>query len=146
MRQETGKDICINIDPSNLGLAGDDPVDAVYRLKGSIAGVHLKDSKYKGVLVKDLYPWMVDMVRSHHFGKEPSYTLKGPRPEFTPMGKGDVDFKGFIRALMDIGYKGCMVVEYEGGLCGYEETADKASRDSLRFIEKIIRDAASQEI
>ena len=80
---------------------------------------------------------------SSHFGAEMEYTLKGPKPEFTPMGEGDVDFRGFINALVDIGYKGCMVVEYEGGLSGYDGDADKASRDSLIFIEKILREGIS---
>ena len=104
MRQETGRDIYMNLDPSSLLFEGDDPVETVLSLKDIITGVHVKDCKYKGTRKEELYPWMLDLVRSHHFDQGGEYIFKGPRPEFTPMGAGDMDFKVFLEALKKINY------------------------------------------
>lgn len=140
MRKETNRNIYLNNDPSNLGLSGDDPVETVYKYGKYTGIVHLKDSNYKRINQEELYPWMVGIVTKLYFGGEEEYIFKGSKPEFTPMGKGDVDFKNFLKALKKINYDGYLVVEYEGNLCGYSDSAEEASRKSLDYIKKIFKE------
>jgi sugar phosphate isomerase/epimerase len=101
------KGVAVNLDPANLVMvAGDDPVAAVYNRKDYIVHTHAKD----GVML-------------HNIGPEYVYGVK-PRPaEFehvqlykeTPLGDGDVDFRSYLSALEEIGYRGFLTIEREAG-------------------------------
>ena len=99
------KGIAVNLDPANLVMVtGDDPAAAVYILKDYIVHTHAKDGRR--LLVKDpeiIYGLLEDEIKSGNAFVE------------LPLGKGDVDFKNYLKALDEIGYKGFLTIEREVG-------------------------------
>ncbi|MCM0648092.1 sugar phosphate isomerase/epimerase [Clostridium swellfunianum] len=99
------KGVAVNLDPANLVMVtGDDPVAAVYTLKDYIVHTHAKDGRR--LLVKDpeiIYGIIEDEIKSGQAFIE------------LPLGKGDVDFKNYLKALDEIGYKGFLTIEREVG-------------------------------
>ncbi len=99
--------VSVNLDPANLVMcAGDDPVAAVYTLKDYIVHTHAKDGKQlKKVDTKTLYC-------PEYYGLQ-----KGDWSciEETPLGRGNVDWDNYLKALKDIGYDGYLTVEREVG-------------------------------
>ena len=99
--------VAVNLDPANLVMVtGDVPVQAVYNLKDYIVHTHAKD----GVML-------------HRTNPEYIYKVT-PRPEDlegirffreVPLGEGSVDFKAYLKALEDIGYRGFLTIEREAG-------------------------------
>lgn len=80
----------VNFDPANLILYGtDQPLPALDLLKDYVRGVHCKDG---------LWP------------KSP-----GELGTEVPIGQGDVGFAAFLKRLKEIGYKGPLTIEREGG-------------------------------
>ena len=75
----------INLDTGNLNLALCDAIKTVHKLKKYIIHTHIKDS----ILMKN-------------------------RRVFTELGKGHVHIPEYLRALKKIGYKGSLIIEYEG--------------------------------
>lgn len=105
----SSKGVAVNLDPANLVMVtGDDPVKAVYTLKDYIVHTHAKD----GILLKKTDPQIVydyfaeggieDLHLDDYF-KE------------VPLGKGQVDFNKYLKALADIKYKGYLTIEREVG-------------------------------
>ena len=100
--------VAVNLDPANLVMVtGDDPVQAVYNLKDYIVHTHAKD----GVML-------------HRTNPEYIYKVT-PKPEDlegikffreVPLGEGSVDFKAYLKALEDIGYRGFLTIEREAGV------------------------------
>lgn len=117
--------VAVNLDPANLVMVtGDDPVGAVYNLKDYIVHTHAKD----GIKLKDSNPEFVYKV-VHPVPKE--YSEKGFFRE-VPLGTGGVDFKAYLKALEDIGYKGFLTIERE---CGENPEADiKTAVDYLKSL------------
>ncbi len=59
--------------------------------------------------------------------------------QWTPIGKGKVNWPAFLQTAKEIGYDDWLVVEYEGGLTGkYYSDPEKASADSFRFLKKLL--------
>ncbi|MCL2352290.1 MAG: sugar phosphate isomerase/epimerase [Firmicutes bacterium] len=82
--------VAVNLDPANLVMvAGDAPVAAVHTLKDYIVHTHAKDGR---------------MMK----GQDPAYVE-------LPLGEGDVDFKNYLKALGEIGYRGYLTIEREVG-------------------------------
>ena len=79
--------MAVNLDPANLVMAGEDPVEAVRRLGDRIVHTHAKD----GVLRPD-----------------------GSRQE-VPLGEGQVPWPEYLAALKQIGYQGYLCIEREVG-------------------------------
>ncbi len=99
------KGVSVNMDPANFVMVtGDDPTQAVYTLKDYIVHTHAKD----GVKNYDLSP---DII----YGMVESEMLELPAFAEVPLGKGGVDFKAYLTALEDIGYKGFLTIEREVG-------------------------------
>ncbi|NMA96455.1 MAG: sugar phosphate isomerase/epimerase, partial [Clostridiales bacterium] len=98
----------VNFDPANLVMVvGDDPVKGVYTLKDHIVHTHAKD----GIQFRKSYP-------EHVYGTVPEhYVADDGKPNYmeTPLGEGKVDFDGWIRALVDTGFKGFLTIEREVG-------------------------------
>ena len=102
------KGVAVNLDPANLVMvAGDDPVNAVLNLKDYIFHTHAKD----GVML-------------HKGNPEYIYSVVHPVPEEfkgikyfeeVPLGTGGVDFKAYLSALEEIGYRGYLTIEREVG-------------------------------
>ena len=103
------KNIGVNFDPANLVMVtDDDPVKGVYTLRDHILHVHIKD----GVMLKKTEPKVIyDFFASGGIG---DLRLDEYFKE-TPLGEGNVDMKGFINALRDIGYDGYLTIERETG-------------------------------
>lgn len=99
------KGVAVNLDPANLVMVtGDDPVQAVYTLKDYIVHTHAKDGRR--LLIKDpevIYSLVEETIQ------------EGKAFIELPLGQGDVDFKKYLQALTDIGYKGFLTIEREVG-------------------------------
>ena len=99
------KGVAVNFDPANLVMVtGDDPVQAVYTLKDYIVHTHAKD----GVRHYFRDPEAV-------YGVVESPIVTSPSFEEMPLGKGHVDFPGWLKALDAIGYRGFLTIEREVG-------------------------------
>jgi inosose dehydratase len=97
-----------NIDASNYLMAGEDLPAALKSLGNLVKGIHIKDGTRIG-------------------------------GHWTPIGEGEVNWSEFFRSLRIIGYDDWLVVEYEGALTGrYYSDPEKASRDSLHFLNKML--------
>ncbi len=100
--------VAVNLDPANLAMVcKDDAVTAVHNLKDYIVHTHAKDG---------------NML----FWKDPEYIYqvtpmpedlraKGRSFEEVPLGTGSVDFKGYLAALDEVGYRGFLTIEREVG-------------------------------
>lgn len=98
--------VSVNLDPANLVMVtGDDPVAAVHTLKDYIVHTHAKDGR-------KLYDKNPEII----YGIIPDASVVTD-PAFIelPLGKGDVDFPGWLKALNEIGYKGFLTIEREVG-------------------------------
>ena len=99
--------VAVNLDPANLVMVvGDDPVEAVHNLKDYIVHTHAKD----GVMLERTKPEYIygviqrpEDVAGISFFKE------------VPLGEGGVDFKAYLNALDEIGYRGFLTIEREVG-------------------------------
>jgi sugar phosphate isomerase/epimerase len=60
--------------------------------------------------------------------------VKG-RTQFTLLGKGDLDTLGFLKALKQVGFKGCLALEYE------ENPEDPVAdiRECLQVVQETIK-------
>ncbi len=107
------KGVAVNFDPANLVMVtGDDPVKAVHTLKEYIVHTHAKD----GVRYYYREPEEV-------YGVVESPIVTSPSFEELPLGKGHVDFPGWLKALWDIGYRGFLTIEREVGADPYHDIA-----------------------
>ena len=99
--------VAVNFDPANFVMVtGDDPVQGVYTLKDYIVHTHAKDGRrYLEVDPEVLYGVRVieDVIQEGQAFAE------------LPLGDGDVDFPGWLKALDDIGYHGFLTIEREVG-------------------------------
>ena len=80
--------VAVNYDPANLTMCvADDAAKGVYELRKYIVHTHAKDG------------------------------LRGTGEPYVevPLGKGDVDWKAYLAALEDIGYRGFLTIERECG-------------------------------
>ncbi|MBM3702181.1 MAG: TIM barrel protein [Actinobacteria bacterium] len=140
MKEKVGDNFYTNIDPSNYGISGEDPVPVVRKLKNYVGGVHLKDAKFKGVIEEEVFAWMDALVKGIEGKSQKELTFKGAKPEFTPMGEGDVDFRSLLVVLKEVDYVGWCMVEYEGIYSGYYNDPVRASQDSFQYLEPIFGD------
>ncbi len=78
----------IDMDPSHIYRAGENPVEAITAVISRVKHVHIRDCK----------------------GRQ-----QGPgKPEFQANGRGDIDLVGYIRVLHEKGYKGPVDLEIIG--------------------------------
>ncbi len=78
----------LDMDPSHIHRADENPVDAIKQVIGRMGHVHIRDCK----------------------GKQ-----QGPgKPEMQANGRGDIDLLGFIRVLHEAGYAGAVNLEVIG--------------------------------
>ncbi len=107
------KGVAVNLDPANFVMVtGNDPVEAVETLAPYIVHTHAKD----GIKLHDNFT--PEDVYEATFGDSIE------RPEMfkeVPLGQGSVNFKTYLKALDDIGYKGFLTIERE---CGEDPAAD----------------------
>jgi len=58
------------------------------------------------------------------------------RPKFVAVGKGEIDYAGQFRALVDNGYEGCVSIETHYQLLG---SGEKSTRETWEGIRGILR-------
>lgn len=97
--------VAVNLDPANFVMVtGDDPVQAVHTLKDYIVHTHAKD----GRRLRYVEPEIIYGLKEEEMLGSSSFIE-------LPLGQGDVDFKNYLTALEDIGYKGFLTIEREVG-------------------------------
>lgn len=127
----------VNFDPANLVMvSGDNDLAAgVHRLAKYIVHTHAKDGMMlKKVDVAKLYEG--DITDAIKQGGDAEKTVSTGNPVLDsiiaaakrgapfielPLGYGNVNWNGYLRALQDIGYKGFLTIERE---CGDNPAAD----------------------
>ena len=116
--------VAVNLDPANLVMVvGDDPVEAVHNLKDYIVHTHAKD----GVMLHRTNPEYIYGVI-----KRPEDIAGISFFKEVPLGEGGVDFKAYLNALDNVGYRGFLTIERE---VGENPTADiKKAMDHLKSI------------
>lgn len=97
--------VAVNFDPANFVMVtGDDPVQAVYTLKDYIVHTHAKDGKK----LRDVNPEIIYRIIDEEANSGNAYIE-------LPLGEGDVDFKNYLKALENVGYRGFLTIEREVG-------------------------------
>lgn len=106
--------VAVNFDPANLVMcvADNDLAAGVHRLKDYIVHTHAKD----GMMLKN-----VDAANLYEAGDIVDAIESGRAFIELPLGQGNVNWNGYLRALQDIGYKGFLTIERE---CGDDPDAD----------------------
>lgn len=102
--------IGVNMDPANLVMVtDDDPVKAVHTLDKYIVHTHAKDGRM-------LRP--SDPISVYNFFAEGGIGDLRLEEYFfeTPLGQGNVDFPGYLKALKQIRYCGYLTIEREVGV------------------------------
>lgn len=116
--------VAVNLDPANLVMVtGDDPVEAVYNLKEYIVHTHAKD----GIKLLDVDPEILYGEIEKEIQDAKAFIEK-------PLGEGNVDFKAYLKALEEIGYKGFLTIERE---CGNNPRKDIET--AVNYLSKILR-------
>ena len=99
--------VAVNMDPANLVMVtGDDPVQAVYRLKDYIVHTHAKD----GIKCRESDPEVIYGLKNIE-----DVIQEGEAFRELPLGQGNVPFPAYLKALEEIGYNGFLTIEREVG-------------------------------
>ena len=117
----------VNYDPANFVMVtGDDPIQGVYTLKDYIVHTHAKD----GIMICKTSPEKI--YNFFASGGIEDINLDDYFLE-KPLGSGDVNFNGYLKALNDIGYTGFLTIEREVGLNPEEDI-----RAAVTFLRKFL--------
>ena len=120
--------VAVNLDPANLMMVtGDDPVGAVHNLKKYIVHTHAKDGRML-IRTNPEYIYRVVHPVPEDFGGKKYY-------EELPLGTGSVDFKNYLKALEEIGYRGFLTIEREVG-----ENPEADILTAKKYLDKIIKE------
>lgn len=121
--------IRVNFDPANLIMvAGDDPVEGVRTLGKYIVHTHAKD----GIMINKSDPRIIYDIFAQ--GGVENQKLDQFFKEL-PLGKGNVNFNAYLKALNDVGYDGFLTIEREVGANPEEDI-----RQAVTFLKQIIED------
>lgn len=101
--------LAVLFDPAHYHVRGDSVLDAYLALGDKVKHMHAKDARGD----------------RENFG-------------FPPLGEGDVDFKGLIRAMVANGFDGYISVEYEAMAWGYPDNPRQVLTDGKAFVEGIL--------
>ncbi|MFD2116656.1 sugar phosphate isomerase/epimerase family protein [Paenibacillus yanchengensis] len=114
----SSKGVSVNFDPANMVMVtGDDPVQGVYTLKDYIVHTHAKD----GIQLRPIDPRDVYGFLGYEQGAGMDHEAiaqmveSGDAFREVPLGEGAIDWKAYLQALHDIGYKGYLTIEREVG-------------------------------
>ena len=131
LREEVGDTFFVNLDPANVVMACEDPVEGVRKLGDAIIHLHLKDARIvkPAEHVRAFVAGLDDTASDINFAAWKAAleadSADGVRFwEEVPVGEGDVDFAAFMAALGEIGYDGWMGIEREGNQDRDKKIAD----------------------
>lgn len=108
------KGVAVNLDPANFVMVtGDDPVKAVYTLRDYIVHTHAKDGRR--LKIKD--PEIIYKIKADTEEAQYDFLSQDSNQPFIelPLGYGDVNFKDYLIALDEVGYRGFLTIEREVG-------------------------------
>ncbi len=116
--------VWVNMDPANLAMVtGDDPVKAVEILSDYIIHTHAKD----GILLRKTDPEIIYNYFAE--GGIGDLHLEDYFKE-VPLGKGQVDFDGYLDALYNTGFDGFLTIEREVG-----ENPQEDIKEAINFLK-----------
>jgi inosose dehydratase len=104
MRLLDSSDVALCLDTGHLVIGGTDPLELVAAAADRVAHVHLKDVRQP--------------VAAGVAGGETSYLEAVRAGLYAPLGDGDLDIAGIVRALEAAGYRGWYVLEQDAALPG----------------------------
>ncbi len=116
-----GSRIPLCLDTGHLLIGGTDPDELARQVPDRIAHTHLKD----------IDAGYAELVRRG----EMTYTHAVAQGMYRPLGSGDVDIAGIVRALEGAGYRGWYVMEQDTILTGEPEPGTGPVDDVRRSIE-----------
>lgn len=119
-------DVDLCLDTGHLFLGGADPVDVAKLASGRVVHVHLKD----------VDAGFAERVRTGDVAFKQA-VVDGM---FTPLGDGDVDIAGVVRALENSGFEGWYVLEQDASLASEPASGEGPLADaevSVRFLESL---------
>lgn len=124
----------VALDPAYVTMTGVPLDKAVHDVGNLIVQSTFSDHKFRPFVV-----WGQPARSSHGLG---GYLINrwGESP---PVGEGDVDCRTFLRALVEIGYKGWIGFEMCGPMVGgaSEENIDRTARKSLENVKALLAEA-----
>ena len=126
----TGSSIRLCLDTGHLLIGGTDPLRLAQQVPDRIAHAHLKD--VDASLAADVQAGRL------------TYTEAVRRGMYTPLGAGDVDIAGIVKALRANGFDGWFVMEQDT-ILDAEPTDEGPLRDvraSVSFIQNVCRSVA----
>lgn len=102
-----GKGMGINYDPANLVMVGaDDEVSAVAVAGSAIVHTHAKDGRPLTFIEPEEF--------YHKFAEDGlDWIMSNPCFEETPLGRGNVRWVPYLKALQSVGYDGFLTIERE---------------------------------
>ena len=115
---------CINYDPSHFVLQQLDYVGFVRKYGSRIKGFHAKDAEFKSRADCGVYGGFL--------------SWKDRAGRFRSLGDGDVEFGRLFSAMVEIGYDGWVVLEWECPL----KSPEQGATEGAPFIKKHMIDAA----
>jgi len=129
LRSFGSKAMCVNYDPANLVMVtGDDPVSGIDHVSEFIVHTHAKD----GIRLHENDPeYVYDCFAKGDI--DALNALDGFQE--LPLGKGDVNYVPYLKALKHIGYNGFLTIERE---CGDKPVED--IKMAVNFLKDIMKD------
>ena len=125
-----GSTVQLCLDTGHLLIGGTDPLQLAREVPGRIAHTHLKD---------------VDAgLAARVQAGDVSYTEAVRAGIYTPLGTGDVDIAGIVKALLDDGFDGWFVMEQDT-ILDDEPTGEGPVRDvraSVAYLHDVFRSVA----
>ena len=115
-----GSSVPLTLDTGHLLAGGTDPAELARQAAGRIAHTHLKD----------VHAPTADRLRAG----ELAYAEAVRGGMYRPLGAGDVDIAGIVRALEAAGYQGWYVMEQDTVLAGPDDDPLADVRTSVAFL------------
>lgn len=116
------------LDTGHLAIGGIDPVQFATDTVERVGHVHLKDVRL------DMVPAVLE--------REVSLKAATQAGLFTPLGRGDVDIAGVIRALEAADYRGSYVIEQDTAIAGAVPADGEGPcldvHSSLRYLQDVV--------
>jgi sugar phosphate isomerase/epimerase len=110
----------LNFDPSNVIIAGENPIELLQKIKSRVVTMHASDRYFKGGTIEDLRKMEMDPVNGY-----------ARSIQHGVIGRGLNDYDAIFRILKEAGFDGWISIE--DGMNGMEELQQSAEflRDKL---------------